>query len=624
MRWVVPSIALSVGLPLVCAVPAHADAQYSGTLEIRHFDNLRADRSSTRYELVNGTTRKPLSLSDPGRVRSGSRVVVKGRARNGHIVGTIETGGSARAATVGAGPRTTAIVLINFANDQRQPWSVDQVRQRVFTAPDSTNAFFQEESYGQVSLTGKLRSDGDVFGWYTLPAPAGDCNPDLWATLAQAAVRTSGASLSGYDHVVYAFPSNDACQWSGLGELPGTQAWVNGDVGVKTVAHELEHNMGTHHASSYRCTTPAGNPVAISGNCSIDEYGDPFDVMGGYIARHSSAWHLQQLGFLPGSHVETVTQTGTYTVQSALDRGAPTQLIRIPRTRNPDGSVHDYYYLDLRTGGGIFDNFASTDPAVSGVAIRICPDASAISQSWLIDTTPGSPGGFGDAPLAAGRTFDDGTVAIANTGISAGSATLKITVRSQPDTQPPTVPTGITASSQRDGLHLSWKPSTDDFELAGYRVERNGQAIGNTTSASFVDTGVRTGGTYTYDIVAADTAGNTSQSAPFTVKVSPASGKAGRGGPVVRIKPVRGRRGKRKHVLRATATGKRRVKRVELWVDGVKRASARGSQLTFQWSARPGPRGQHSVLVRAIDASGASGSRTLRVTGGPVRAKLVR
>jgi Gametolysin peptidase M11 len=418
--------------------------------------------------------------------------------------------------------------------------------------------------------------------------------------------------------VIYAFPPNQACGWSGLGELPGTQAWVNGSVDVKTVAHELEHNMGTHHASSYRCTSASGDPTAISGNCSVDEYGDPFDVMGGYVARHSSAWHLQQLGFLPGSHLQTVTQSGTYTVESAIDPRAPTQLIRIPRTRNPDGSVHDYYYLDLRTGGGIFDSFAGNDPAVSGVAIRICPDASVISQSWLIDTTPGSSGGFGDAPLAAGRTFDDGLIAITNSGISGGSASLKITVRSAPDTQPPSAPAGLTASFQRDGMHLSWQPSTDDYEVAGYRVTRDGQAIGTTTAPSFVDTGARAGGTYTYDVVATDTAGNTSQSAPFTVRAATAGNRKG---PVVRIRRVRGR-GKR--VLRAIARGTRRVKRVELWVDGKKRATRRGSQLIFKWSERRGRRGQHSVLLRAVDTSGASGSRTLRLTGPPVRAKLVR
>ncbi|MFL5886819.1 MAG: hypothetical protein ACJ77M_17250, partial [Thermoleophilaceae bacterium] len=345
------AFALALPILLACGAPAHAESRYQGRLEIRHYDDMPADRSSTRYSLAGPHGSERLSLQRMPRVRSGSRVTVLGRASHGRIVGSV-AGGSARAATVTPGPRTTAVVLINFSDDTRQPWTVDQARQRVFTAPDSTNAFFQDESYGQVSLVGKLRPDGDVFGWYTLPVSASNCDPDLWTSQAQAAARASGVDLSGYQHVVYAFPPERSCAWSGLGELPGTQAWVNGDIGVKTIAHELEHNMGTHHASSYRCSDGAGDPVAISGNCSVDEYGDPFDVMGGYLARHSSAWHLQQLGFLAGSHVQTVAQSGTYTVQTALVQGLPTQLVRIPRTRWANGAVKDYYYLDLRSSGG--------------------------------------------------------------------------------------------------------------------------------------------------------------------------------------------------------------------------------------------------------------------------------
>jgi hypothetical protein len=66
------------------------------------------------------------------------------------------------------------------------------------------------------------------------------------------------------------------------------------------------------------------------------------------------------------------------------------------------------------------------------------------------------------------------------------------------------------------------------------------------------------------------------------------------------------------------------VKRVELWVDGKRRATAAGSNLTFQWTALPGRKGRHAVLVRAVDASGATGSRTLRLTSRPLRAKLLR
>src|SRR5690242_15292050 len=144
MRRLVPPVLALCSL-LACGTPAHAASSYQGRLQIRHYDDMAADRSSTRYELVGGKHDEALSLSQMPRVRSGSRVTVVGHARHGRIVGAIK-GGAARAAAVTPGPRTTAVVLINFYDDTRQPWTVDQVRQRVFTAPDSTNAFFQDES----------------------------------------------------------------------------------------------------------------------------------------------------------------------------------------------------------------------------------------------------------------------------------------------------------------------------------------------------------------------------------------------------------------------------------------------------------------------------------------------
>ena len=63
----------------------------------------------------------------------------------------------------------------------------------------------------------------------------------------------------------------------------------------------------------------------------------------------------------------------------------------------------------MRSSGGVFDNYLSTNPAVNGVTIHVDPTVSRLEQSLLIDTTPGSASGFSDAPLAAGRSFTDGT-----------------------------------------------------------------------------------------------------------------------------------------------------------------------------------------------------------------------
>ena len=60
------------------------------------------------------------------------------------------------------------LVLLAQINGQPAPGSADAMRNIIFTAPNSANAFIQEESFGQLSLTGKLRSDGDVYGPYSI------------------------------------------------------------------------------------------------------------------------------------------------------------------------------------------------------------------------------------------------------------------------------------------------------------------------------------------------------------------------------------------------------------------------------------------------------------------------
>ena len=154
-----------------------------------------------------------------------------------------------------------------------------------------------------------------------IAAPTAGCDVDQWADQAQAAATADGFDPSANKHIIYAFPRQSSCGgWAGLGELPGTQSWMNGDISTRVVAHELGHNMGLHHASSLTCTS-GGTTVAYSSTCTPDEYGDPFDVMGSN-ARHNNAWHLRQIGFLASGNATTVTASGTYTPRRR-SRAAP-------------------------------------------------------------------------------------------------------------------------------------------------------------------------------------------------------------------------------------------------------------------------------------------------------------
>jgi len=86
------------------------------------------------------------------------------------------------------------------------------------------------------------------------------------------------------------------------------------------------------------------------------------------------------------------------------------------------------------------------------------------------------------------------------------------------DTTPPTAPGSLTAAAAGSSqINLAWAASTDDVGVTGYRVERCQGAgctsfaqIATPAGASYGDTGLAAGTSYSYRVRAADAAGNLS------------------------------------------------------------------------------------------------------------------
>jgi len=85
-----------------------------------------------------------------------------------------------------------------------------------------------------------------------------------------------------------------------------------------------------------------------------------------------------------------------------------------------------------------------------------------------------------------------------------------------PDTQPPSVPTNVTAMPMSPtSIRITWSASTDNWGVKGYKAYRNGNQVGTTSSTSFTNTGLTPSTTYSYTVAAYDSAGNVSaQSSP--------------------------------------------------------------------------------------------------------------
>jgi chitodextrinase len=131
------------------------------------------------------------------------------------------------------------------------------------------------------------------------------------------------------------------------------------------------------------------------------------------------------------------------------------------------------------------------------------------------------------------------TVAAEDTSgnLSSQSSPLTITTSANPDTQPPTAPTGLSSSGlSQTGFNFSWAASTDNVGVVGYRVLQgssdpnaaNDIIVGTTTSTSIAISGLTPGTKYNFIVVAFDARGNEARSSimPITTRITGPVGTA--------------------------------------------------------------------------------------------------
>lgn len=88
----------------------------------------------------------------------------------------------------------------------------------------------------------------------------------------------------------------------------------------------------------------------------------------------------------------------------------------------------------------------------------------------------------------------------------------------------PSAPSNLSVSAKSDTtVTLTWNASTDSTGIAGYDVYRNNVKVGSPTVATYKDTGLTAGTTYTYKVIARSQSGGTSDtSSDLSVTTNPA------------------------------------------------------------------------------------------------------
>lgn len=138
----------------------------------------------------------------------------------------------------------------------------------------------------------------------------------------------------------------------------------------------------------------------------------------------------------------------------------------------------------------------------------------------LLTTVTGTS--FADTGLVPSTTHTYQVYAVDATGnVSAASNTSQATTFA--DTEPPTAPTGLTATpAGSTEVDLSWTGSTDNAGVDHYSIVRDGTQVAVTTGTTYADTTVSPSSTYAYSIVAVDVAGNTSAPSNTATATTPA------------------------------------------------------------------------------------------------------
>ena len=156
-----------------------------------------------------------------------------------------------------------AVILVNFASNPVQPYTKSYANGVIFGNTYSVAAFYDEESYGRIALT------GDVSGWFTISYDTRTCDTAAIQAKADAAATAAGVDLANYTNISYVFPHLSACSFAGRAQLPGKRSWINT---ISTTNPKIHDWVVAHEPATLR-RPPRQQLHVHDGRCSGDPLG---------------------------------------------------------------------------------------------------------------------------------------------------------------------------------------------------------------------------------------------------------------------------------------------------------------------------------------------------------------
>lgn len=338
-----------------------------------------------------------------------------------------------------------AVILVNFSSDTSQLFTHEQVQQAFFGETESLKSYYRENSYNQLNYT------GDIFGYYTIPFSNENCLQDYqWGQSASQAARDAGVVLERYDIISYVFNTNNGIQY--CNSHVGGEYWTtvyNHRIRLGTLVHEFGHTLGLYHANSRSCGSKYIDEYNL---CIENEYGDISDVMGfGSYTDPLPQFKAKQKVFerwMPESRIQTITQSGTYTVNRVKPDSTTVQALRILKSESHEEfSLPEYYFIEYKQKVGLDSSLP--DGMVTGALIYthqqgfFDSDGYYHNKSYLLDThlleTPYTS--FDDAALSDNGIFHDHFNNILITQVSHDNESATLRVDFNPSVTPTFYPT---------------------------------------------------------------------------------------------------------------------------------------------------------------------------------------
>lgn len=189
------------------------------------------------------------------------------------------------------------------------------------------------------------------------------------------------------------------------------------------------------------------------------------------------------------------------------------------------------YTTNNSNKGGDFRKAASNNWFENSVTWANAPAASttitrslgpvSLNTWYEVDVTP-LVSADGELSLRVTGASTDGAAYASKERVGFAPQLIVTVENTTPDTTPPTAPTNLTATAASSNqVNISWTASTDNVQVAGYRIYRNSSLIGTSTTTSYTDSTVQPSSTYSYYVVSYDGANNSSPQSPSADVTTP-------------------------------------------------------------------------------------------------------